>query len=429
MSKAIYVGAIANLAARLTGLVASFLNVLLLGRLLNADEFGIWAWLFAIFSLITAQDFGYISAMRVRIGKNLGPGNSAENKALYATTFLMTVVILLLIAFGVLVYSTLHTETKDHASLRNIAIICSSITILGTVSAQSLLAHLETSIVGYIEAARSIVQISIFSAAYFFNWSLTALVIYFFLSAMLYVPLVGKIFLLTTGWTSAEILKITIAHFQKTKLIALSLLKEGWVLWIVQIVMVMLLGSDVYLAGFFLAPEDVAKVSVISRFQLLGVGLLAAALIPVIANFVAHLGKITKSSVMHKIHQGYLIFFAVGLFYAVVFTFIGQPVAQLWSHIYIDKPFVFSLSGLLLFLTLSATLMQIFIQFSEVSKALAVWLAPLIAIKIFLSQFLSSHFGYSGIFMASIVTVALFLMLSYSLLFRQGLYERLCSAQ
>ena len=426
MSKAILLkGAVANVLARSAGLVASFLNVFLLGRLFNASEFGLWAWLFSIFILVTSQDFGYISAMRVQIGGTLKSETPSEQKILYGTAFLMTLAVVASAFVGVTVYSLIWNESSSDPLLRNLAILCSVTTILGTVSAQALLANLHTAMIALIEAARSIIQILIFTLAYFFNWDLKILVFCFFFTSILYVPLVGKIYVMTTGWGFKEILLTVKGNLQKVRVTAVKLLQDGWILWITQIGMTMLISSDVYLSGFFLGDEDIAKVNVVTRFQLLGVGILGAALTPIIAHFVVQVGDVSKKNAQNKILLGYFFFFFIGLFYALIFTTWGQTLAQLWSHVDVNKPLVFAYSGVLFFLMLSVTLMQIFLQFSVISKALAPWLALLIAIKIGLSQYLVSNYGYIGIFMASIFVIAFFLVVSYSLLFKQGLYERL----
>ncbi|QWD33994.1 hypothetical protein AOC06_01610 [Polynucleobacter paludilacus] len=428
MSKALLHGASANLLARVSGLAASFLNIFLLGRLLNIADFGLWAWLFAIYSLITSQDFGYISAMRVRIGRHIQTEKSQQQRLLYTAALLMTIFVLVVVIFGIFGYSFIFGNSTEEERLRNLAIFCSSATILGTVSAQALLAHLHTAIVGLVETLRSIIQIIIYALAYFFNWSLTSLVFCFFITCLIYIPLVTKLYLSTTRWQFSEIYFTAKNHWAQLKSIGLTLCKEGWILWVVQIGMTMLIGSDVYLSGFFLEPQDVAKVNIISRFQLLGVGLLAAALTPVIAGFVVQVESVDKRLATKKINAAYLIFLGVGFLYSAVFFSWGQSLSMLWGHIEIDYPIVFVLSGLLLFLTLSTTLMQIFLQFPMVSVRLGPWLISIIVLKIFLSGWLTALYGYIGIFMASIVAVSIFLILSHSLILKQGIYERLHTA-
>jgi O-antigen/teichoic acid export membrane protein len=200
MSKALLHGASANLLARVSGLAASFLNIFLLGRLLNIADFGLWAWLFAIYSLITSQDFGYISAMRVRIGRHIQTEKSQQQRLLYTAALLMTIFVLVVVIFGIFGYSFIFGNSTEEERLRNLAIFCSSATILGTVSAQALLAHLHTAIVGLVETLRSIIQIIIYALAYFFNWSLTSLVFCFFITCLIYIPLVTKLYLSTTRW-------------------------------------------------------------------------------------------------------------------------------------------------------------------------------------------------------------------------------------
>jgi len=425
MSKSLLQGASANLLARVSGLTASFLNIFLLGRLLNITDFGLWAWLFAIYSLITSQDFGYISSMRVRIGRNIQTEKSEQQRVLYTTALLMTFFVLIVVALGVLGYSLVLGTSTEEEHLRNLAILCSSATILGTVSAQALLAHLHTAIVGLVETLRSVIQIVIYTLAYFFHWSLTTLVFCFFITCLLYIPLVTRLYLSITRLDFSIICFTAKNHWTQIKSTGLTLCKEGSILWIIQIGMTMLIGSDVYLSGFFLEPQDIAKVNIISRFQLLGVGLLAAALTPVIASFVVQVGSVDKKLVIRKINAAYLIFLGIGLLYAAVFFSWGESLSMLWGHIEIDRPIVFALSGLLLFLTLSTTLMQIFLQFSVVSARLGPWLMAIIILKIFLTGWFSASYGYIGIFMASVIAVSIFLILAYFLILKQGIYERL----
>lgn len=425
MSKELLQGASANLIARVSGLAASFLNIFLLGRLLSIADFGLWAWLFAIYSLITSQDFGYISAMRVRIGRNIQTEKSEQQKLLYVTALLMTIFALTLVALGVFGWNLVFGNTAEEQYLRNLAILCSTATILGTVSAQALLAHLHTTIVGLVETVRSIIQIIIYSLAYFLDWGLTTLVFCFFITCLLYIPLVTKLYLSITKWDFSAIFFTAKNHWAQMKSTALSLCKEGWILWVVQVGITMLISSDVYLSGFFLEPQDVAKVNIISRFQLLGVGLLAAVLTPVIAGFVVQVGSVDKKIVLRKINAAYLIFLGIGILYSAIFFSWGESLVMLWGHIEIDHPVVFALSGFLLFLTLSTTLMQIFLQFSIVSWRLGPWLMIIIVLKICLSGWLTALYGYMGIFISSIVAVSIFLILSYSLILKQGIYERL----
>lgn len=425
MTQTLAKGAVSNLAARVLGLLASFLNVYLLGRLLTPNDFGLWVWLFSIFTLITSQDLGFISAMRVRMGRCLSENNSEKIHLLYCAAWLWVILLIVCLVVGITLYDLWKGQTSEELVYRNLAIICSTCTLLGTVSAQGLLARLQSSIVGAIEGLRALVQIAIYLAAYAFDFTLTMVVYAFFLTALLYVPLVTKVYWRIADFSFRDIVFLTGKHFPKIRSTSAVIFREGLLLWVGQLGMTMLINSDVYLAGYFMSDSDVAKVGVVSRFQLLGVGLLAAALLPVCASFVVQIGQVTKLYVVQKIRQAFLMFFLSGLVYIGVTSLWGAELILLWSTVVINEPSVFVMSGVLFALVLSVTLLQIFLQFTVLAKALVFWFILAVLIKITLTALLVPILGYIGVFGASIVSTSLFLIVALSWLFKFGGFEKI----
>lgn len=418
-------GAVSNLGARVLGLLASFLNVYLLGRVLTPNDFGLWVWLFSIFTLITSQDLGFISAMRVRMGRFLSEDNTEKIHIIYCTALLWVILIVVCLTVGIYLYDLLNGESSEEFVYRNIAMICSTCTLIGTVSAQGLLARLQSSIVGTIEGLRALVQIAIYLAAYVFDFTLAMVVYTFFLTALLYVPLVTKVYWRFADFPFRNIAFLTVTHFQKIRSTSVVIFREGALLWVGQLGMTMLINSDVYLAGYFMSDGDVAKVGVVSRFQLLGVGLLAAALLPFCASFVVQIRQVTKLYVLQKIRQAFLMFFVSGLVYISVTSLWGAELILLWSTVEINEPSVFVMSGILFALVLSVTLLQIFLQFTIFAKALVFWFVLAVLVKIALTALLVPTLGYIGVFCASVVSISLFLIVAVSWLFKFGGFEKI----
>lgn len=422
-------GAISNLAARLLGLAASFLNVYLLGRLLNSNDFGLWIWLFAIFSLITAQDFGYISAMRVRMGQDIAKGHPKAVSVIYVSALFLTLIIISLLAGGIPLYDVWSGHASDEKNYRNLAIICSAFTLLGTVSAQALIATLRTTVVSAIEAFRSLAQIIIYLLAYVMDLSVGAVVYIFFLTTLLYVPLVTKVYWQSANISLYDIVHIIRLHYLQVQKASKSILKDGALLWGGQIGITMLVNSDVYLAGYFMPDSEVAKIGVISRFQLLGVGLFAAALMPLSANFVVQIGSLAKTLVMNKIRQALVLFTLAGLLYIFVTYAWGSELIMRWSTIEIDNKNAFLLSGMLFTLMLCVTLLQMFMQFTVFAGAMVLWLLLMVIVKIGLTASFVSSFGYLGVFGASIIASAVFLAIALVWLARYGGFERIVAGK
>lgn len=425
MTKSLVKGTASNLVARALGLLASFLNVYLLGRSLGASDFGLWIWLFSIFTLITAQDFGYISAMRVRIGRCVAKNDLDGILIFYVSALLLTLVVVTTLIMGIPFYDQWVSRPRDETIYRNFTIICSALTLIGTVSAQALLARLESAAVGMIEAIRSLVQIFIYLVAYLFDFSLATTVYVFYLTTILYVPLVTKIYWNFANASLVNVLLVVRESFRKVREASSSILKEGALLWGVQIGVVMLMNSDVYLSGYFMSDTEVAKVGVVSRLQLLGVGLLAAALMPFSASFVIQIESMTKPIVFEKIRQAFGWFSLAGLFYVLATYMWGSELVMLWSTIEIENRAVFILSGALFTLMLCVTSMQIFMQFAVFAGALVPCMFLVIIAKILLTAALVPVYGYLGVFVASVVAAVFFLMITLTWLFKLRGFEKI----
>lgn len=429
MTQHLVKGAASNLAARILGLLASFLNVYLLGRALGASDFGVWIWLFSIFTLITAQDFGYISAMRVRIGRCVAKNDLDGILILYVSALLLTLLVVTTLIMAIPIYDLWIGRPTDETIYRNFAVICSAFTLIGTVSGQALLARLESATVGIVEALRSLIQIFIYLMAYAFDFSLKTIVCVFYLTTILYVPLVTKIYWSFANLSLKRVQLVVRDSFITMRKVSGSIIKEGALLWGVQIGMGMLMNSDVYLAGYFMPDTEVAKVGVVSRFQLLGVGLLAATLIPFSASFVIRIESFAKSTVLEKIRQAFGWFTLAGLSYVLVTYIWGSQLVMLWSTIEIDSPSVFVISGALFTLMLCVTLMQIFMQFSAFAAALIPWLLLVIMAKILLTASLVPAYGYLGVFIASAGAAVLFLVVTLVWLFKFSGFEKIVSGK
>lgn len=416
-----------NIAGRLVGIFSTFLSVFLLGRLFSVEEFGLWTWLFSIFGLINAQDFGFIAAMRVKLGQQFASGDPDSQKLWFVSGLFLTVltvvgIFLAYVVFGKRFESGIGDE-RYYASL--LVVACSLFTVFGMCFCHALMAFLESAWVGIAEGLRAFFQVLSIYVAYEFEMGFVGALCLFYAATALYTPFVAWVFMQHRDWAFSQLWMTLVKRWSMVKATIFALLRSGWFLWLSQIGLAFLSISDVFLAGLFLPEADVAYVNVITRLVLVGVGVVGASLIPAMGHFVSSLTSWNSALIMRRVGVAILIFYAIGTCYSLFLWLFGAALVKWWSTLGIETEAPFIMVGLLFAAMTSVTLMQIFIQFPGYCRKVLPGLFVCILFKIALTVLFTSDFGYVGVFYACFVSNTLFLAINWYLLFASNQFGAL----
>lgn len=419
-----------NVAGRLVAIFSTFISIFLLGRLFSVENFGFWTWLFSIFSLINAQDFGFVAAMRVKIGEFFAADNEEPQKLWFISGLTLSVLTVIFLMLGYAFYGeALMGLGHEQFVASTVVVACSLLTVLGMCFSHALMACLKSVWVGLAEGLRALLQVTALLLSYLLNAGFMETLVLFYGLTALYTPLVALIFLKSKGWSISALFMMAFSDLQELINALWVLLRSGWILWLTQVGLALLAISDVFLAGFFLPESEVAYVNVLSRLVLVGVGVIGAALIPAPGHFVHSMRLWNRSQALENLIRLVMLLLGVGFAYSIFLLTFGEMLVLWWSTLLIDNSTGFFIAGMLFSVMASVALLQIFVQFSLYARAILPSLFLCIVIKIFMTAWFSEAFGYVGVFYASFLATLFFFALNFYYLFVLDYYNRIIEAQ
>ena len=411
-----------NICGRIVSILSTFFSVFLLGRMFSPSEFGYWAWLFSIFSLITAQDFGFIGAMRVRLGRAISSGDEPNQKLVFSVAFFLSIILsaILLGAFAIIVGAN-WIDSFDVL----LVVGCALVTVVGYCSAQGSVAYLQSGWIGVAESVRGVLQIITIVCSQYFELGLGITLLLFYFVTALYTPFVSVVFLKSRNWHLLELLYELKADIKCGLLVGKDLLRNGVFLWLLQIGLACLSLSDVFIAGLLLEDEDVAVVNAIIRLVLVAVGFIMAAMTPLTGYFVARQTIIDKELVFNRCLIAIALLALAGLTYGLVLYYFGPLIIQYWANLTVAPSYVFVIAGLLFSAMSMVVLLQSFLQIQNFTKAMLPWLIVAAGLKLALPYAIVPFAGYPGIFLSSLAVNLLFVLVAFLSLFWLGYLEKM----
>lgn len=406
-----------NIAGRFFSILSSFLCIFLLGRMYTASDFGYWTWLFSIFSLVTAQDFGFIGAMRVRLGQAIIDGESTEQKLIFSVAFLISAFAgLCIIGAGVFLFGSFSQKTYDII----LVLGCSLFTVLGYCAAQGSVAYLQSGWIGISESLRGILQIFVIACSMLYDLSFDVSLLAFYLVSSLYTPFVTFVFLKSRDWRLQELVRVVKTNLPTCVQISKKLLKEGSYLWLMQIGLALLTLSDVFIAGFLVSDDEVAILNALVRLVSVAVGFVVASMTPVMGYFVAQLKTLNQQLIWNRFSIAAVILLLTGVSYGVFLYFFGSPIIHWWANLIVAPSYVFIISGVLFSALGIVILLQTFLQMPIVTKAMLPLLLIAGMFKLFLPFVIVPVMGYGGVLVSGVIVNLMFVLVAIVLLFNRG---------
>lgn len=352
-----------NIFARALGMLSGMFGVYVFSRLFTVDDFGIWNWLLSISVIVTSQDFGILSAMRVWLGKEYAQDNLAKQQTIFIAGIAGISVILLILIFGEGVYWLMHTKPLPTSILMVYWVLfTATFSILGTVCANALLAFLNSSVVGLIELTRSLMQILVICIIYFLHLDLLISVVIYYLLFILYVPVVFGALISLHNWKLKRIWLIGKEQWSEVFRAMISLIKNGALLWVNQLAFALILSADIFYAGLMLSNEDVSTATIINKLVGLGVGIFSAGLLPYFGLYVHRLAQQDTSWVRRELNKAFLFISIVGIAYTIGLLLLGKTFVLVWTGYTLDSRLIYSLAGLQFIVLCFVVYVQLFFQ-------------------------------------------------------------------
>lgn len=383
---------------------AGMLGVYVFSRLFSVDDFGLWNWLFSIFVIITSQDFGLLSAMRVWLGKEFAQQQIAKQQVIFMAGTLGIALMLLLLIFCMGMYWAIQTpnlNVKDF--LVGWVLFASTFSIFGTVCANALLAMLHAGTVGAIELARSITQLLTIGLIYIVGLNLISSVLLYYLPLIFYVPAIAIIFLRIHKWSLIQLLQLTKTRISEIFSTMRALIRNGGLLWINQLAFVMILAPDVFYAGLLFSDDDVSTVTIINKLVGLCVGIFSAGLLPYFGLYIHRMTQEDNSWVFKDLKRAFLIIIFIGLSYMVGLLLLGKVFVFYWSGFTLDSPALYVLAGMQSVILCLSVYMQLFFQGPRINFQILPIVFAACAIRLLFLWAGDQALGIYSIFISSIL--------------------------
>lgn len=406
----LYTVAIANNTIRALGIATSVFAVFVLSHRLSADEFGDWAWLLSICTLITAQDFGVISAMRIEVSKlnhadRIHSNRAQQNLLVLATVLLVFVVLLLaVILLGLLSIAPFKWGViKAPFGLFALVVFIALLSLLGTVAANTLYGFLKSEKVTLLDFSRNIFQLAAVVAIYFwqplFEWA----ILIYFIPYVLYAA-VGVVLALEAMGLS-EFNLIGHLHTQLGSCLAdlAALIKKGAPLWAIQLSNLIYSGSELVYVGFFANEVVIGQTAILQRYTVIAIGFITASIAPFLGHYASKIHHASPEDIAWVRQKSDLktkLVLLTGILYTIFLMSFGHKLTLLWSGREIDSPWLYFLVGLVFTATGINSLFQLFYQSSKVYVSVIYALLFCGALKLIGIALLWSHFEILGVWIS-----------------------------
>lgn len=408
-----------HIVARIMSMMSGLLGVYVFTRLFSIEQFGYWSWLLSVSVMITSQDFGILSAMRVWLGKEYASQNVTKQKSIVAAGLVGVSVIFISVLLGLLLYSVQPEIRGNNLLLLSWVVLASVFSIFGTVAANTLLAFLQAGVVGLVELLRSIFQIVVIILSYFFSWDFNLTVGIYYSLFVLYVFVVIALLCFIKNWQLIDLLTECLQNAKNVFEALWSLVKNGLLLWANQLAYVTILSADVFLAGMLLTQSEVATVAVINKLVGLGVGLVGAGLLPYFGLYVHKLASEDASWVRAELKKAVKTIFFVGLVYTVALLCFGRQAIFIWSGFDIDSGVLYFMAGMQFGILSLLTYLQLYFQGPKLNFEILpiVFLACLIRLASL--WLLVGDYGITTIFFSSVLSNGALALMMYLRLNRE----------
>lgn len=412
----------ANVAIRAMGIVGSVAAVYVLSRTLDSSQFGMWSWLLSIATLITSQDFGVISAMRIELGKlgaNQGGDSSQPQNQLVLSVIQgllaiisLALLVLLLASYGA---DALHAIKAPYALFVLVAMIA-FISLLGTISANALLAFLKEDQVTLLDFCRNVMQLGAVACIYALQADLGLAVMIFFAPYALY-SLVGLYLLLKTQqWSLADFLSALGNGFSGRFAQFINLFKAGLPLWAIQLGAIVFSGSELIYVGFFADDATIGTTAILQRYVNIAIAFTAASTVPFLGHYARRIHQNSSEDrawLRQKSNVKLGAVFLIGLVYSTLLVSYGQQITELWSGQLVENPALYLLIGAVFTVTAMNTLFQLFYQSNKVYVPVIAALVVCGLVKLFGIYLLLNQFQMIGIWMSFLLGNILFLFFNF----------------
>jgi O-antigen/teichoic acid export membrane protein len=363
MSNKLHLPSVINIGARVLGMLSGMFGIYVFSRLFTVDDFGIWSWLLSISVIVTSQDFGLLSAMRVWLGKEYAQNNQDKQQTIFLAGITSVIAILMVLVIGEGIY-----WLADNRSLPNKTFLVfwvlftTTFSILGTVCANALLAFLNSGVVGAIELIRSILQILAICLIYLLNLDLSSSVMIYYLLFVLYVPIIFIALLLLHQWELKKLWVIATERWIDVWQAMIVVIKNGALLWINQLAFALILSADIFYAGLLLSSDDVSTVTIINKLVGLGVGILSAGLLPYFGLYVHRLAQQETAWIQKELSKAFFIIISIGLIYTIGLLLLGKGFVAIWTGYRLDSTLLYALAGLQFTVLSFMVYVQLFFQ-------------------------------------------------------------------
>ena len=412
MSNKLHLPSAINIGARVFGMLSGMFGIYVFSRLFNVDDFGIWSWLLSISVIVTSQDFGLLSAMRVWLGKEYAQNNQEKQQTIFLAGIAGVIAILIVLVIGEGVY-----WLADNKSLPNKTILVfwvlftTTFSILGTVCANALLAFLSSGTVGAIELIRSILQILVICLIYLSSLDLSSSVMIYYLLFMLYVPIILTTLLFLQHWELKKLWLIATEKWMDIWQAMITIIKNGSLLWVNQLAFALILSADIFYAGLLLSNDDVSTVTIINKLVGLGVGILSAGLLPYFGLYVHRLAQKDTSWIQIEIRKAFFIIISLGLLYSIGLLLLGKGFISIWTGYQLDSPLLYLLAGVQFTVLSLMVYVQLFFQGPRINFQILPIVLVACVIRVAFLWGTYESIGLYTIFVSSIVANALLILL------------------
>jgi len=424
----IFVVALSNSLVKGIGIATSIFSIYVLSHLLKIDEFGVWAWLFSVCTLITSQDFGVISAMRIEISKTADDKLEQKNLLFFSTfqAVLIVVASSFLVSLGIIFIHLDIDFIKAPVGLFFLVVLIALFSLFGTIAANFLLACFKEDVVAKLDLLRNVTQFLAVLLIYLLTPSYQFAITIFFIPYALYALLGIYLVMIFKGWNLVGFIKLLVNNFSQQLITLGFLIRKGLSLWAIQLASIIFSGGELLYVGFYTDDATIGVTSILQKYVNVAIGFITATIFPFLGHYASRIHRRSDQDLVWLKRVSSLkvnICIAIGLLYTFVLVIYGSEITKLWSGQIIDDPILFFLIGAVFTVTGLNVLSQLFYQSSEVYIPVVIALLICGIIKLGGIALLITNFNMRGIWISFFVGNLIFLLFNIYYVRRKLLYQ------
>ena len=398
-------GALILGASRVLVFLVPLVATPIFARIFDARAFGAWTVLGSLITLLSAQDFGLTSALRVRlIRRQVAAEGEIARREFYSVFATILAMAIFLSALTLALRPSVRAlgVPREYSAATYAAVVIGMISVSAAAPFQALYAYLDTQWVALSDVIRALFQIVAALIIYATTRSLIYSLIIFYAPTILYILLNYEFLRRRRGWSKpfGRSIKTWWIGSENIR----RMVVEGLPFLALSILNIALGPLDLLIAGRYLGLSEAGSLGLVLKLVNVGNAFLGAISWGYVGAYGIQFMDQNYAWIKKTIVIQTGIMCIVGLCAIFAMVLFGEPVIHFWSGRIVAQRDIYLLAGLV-FLSggINRLLLTVIQGIGRVGRII-VPLTICVLLKIWGAISLAQHFGANGILLATTAT-------------------------